>query len=56
MADTSAASSLVDFSGVNFNVISDSISSAVPSVLPIVLTIIGIRKTISVVMGLVRGA
>ena len=50
------ATSLVDFSSVKFDTISDSISAAVPSVLPVVLTIIGIRKTISVVMGLVRGA
>lgn len=54
--DASASTSLVDFSSVKFDTVSNSISSAIPSVLPVVLTIIGIRKTISVVMGLIRGA
>lgn len=52
--DTSKA--LVDFSGVDFSVISDGISSAVPTILPVVLTIVGIRKVISFAMGMVRGA
>lgn len=47
---------LVDFSGVDFTVVSSGISSAIPTALPVVLTIVGIRKCVSVVMGLIRGA
>lgn len=51
-----ASSVLVDFSDVDFTIVSGSIAGAVPSALPIVLTIVGVRKTISIVMGLIRGA
>lgn len=47
---------LVDFSGVDFTSIADSISASVPTILPVVLTIVGIRKTVSFVMGMIRGA
>lgn len=51
-----AVAPLVDFSGVDFTIVSGGISSAIPSVLPVILTIVGIRKVISFVMGMLRGA
>lgn len=51
-----AENALVDFTSVDFTVISDGIGSAIPSALPVVLTIVGIRKVISFVMGMLRGA
>ena len=46
----------IDLTGVDFSPIVSSIESAVPAVLPGVITIVGVRKTISFVIGSIRGA
>lgn len=51
-----AAKVLIDFSGVDFSAVTNSIASAIPTVLPIVLTLVGTRKVVSFVMGMLRGA
>ena len=51
-----AALATIDLTGVDFTPIVSSIESAVPAVLPGVITIVGVRKTISFVIGAIRGA
>lgn len=46
----------IDLTGVDFAPIVTSIESAVPAVLPGVITIVGVRKTISFILGAIRGA
>lgn len=49
-----AAESLIDLSGVDFSGLTATITSVVPIALPIVITLLGIRKGISFLMGMVK--
>lgn len=46
----------IDLSSIDFSPLTKAISDAVPVALPVVVGVVGIRKAISFVMGLVRGA
>jgi hypothetical protein len=56
MEPGAVAQTIVDFSSVDFSAITATISAGVPVVMPIVVTLVGLRKGISFVMGMVRGA
>ena len=45
----------IDLSGVNFDGLVTAITNAVPQVLPVVVTVVGIRKAISFIIGTIRG-
>lgn len=45
----------IDLSGVNFDGLVTAITEAVPQVLPVVVTVVGIRKAISFIIGTIRG-
>lgn len=49
------ASPTIDLSGVNFDGLVTAITNAVPQVLPVVVTVVGIRKAISFIIGTIRG-
>jgi hypothetical protein len=46
----------INFANLDFSAITQTIASGVPVVLPVVISMIGMRKGISFVLGLVRGA
>lgn len=52
---TGTAASLISLSGVDFTPLVASITAIVPEVLPVVVTVLGIRKAISFMMGCIRG-
>ncbi len=54
-ASGDGAESLIDVSSVDFSGLTSSITSMVPQVLPVAVTIIGIRKALSFMMGTIRG-
>lgn len=56
LATTSVTAPTLDLSGVDFSGLTTTIMSVIPAVLPVVVTIAGIRKAISFMMGMVRGA
>lgn len=56
VATTSVTAPTLDLSGVDFSGLTTTIMSVIPAVLPVVVTIVGIRKAISFMMGMVRGA
>lgn len=56
LASTSVTAPTLDLSGVDFSGLTTTIMSVIPAVLPVVVTIAGIRKAISFMMGMVRGA
>lgn len=56
VATTSTTAPTLDLSGVDFSGLTTTIMSVIPAVLPVVVTIAGIRKAISFMMGMVRGA
>ena len=47
---------LIDLSSVDFSGLTNTITAIVPIALPIVITLLGIRKGISFLLGMVRGA
>lgn len=56
LAAATTATTYIDMSSVDFSVVMDEIVGLIPQVLPGVFIILGIRKGISFVMGMVRGA
>jgi hypothetical protein len=46
----------INFANIDFSSITQTIASGVPVVLPTVVGLIGMRKGISFVLGLIRGA
>ena len=56
LATTSVTAPTLDLSGVDFSGLTTTIMSVIPAVLPVVVTIAGIRKAISFMMGMGRGA
>lgn len=51
----SASTALINLSGVDFTPLTQAITGIVPEVLPVVVTVLGIRKAISFMMGCIRG-
>lgn len=49
------AATAIDLTGVDFTPLTDAITAVVPQVLPVVVTVLGIRKAISFMMGCIRG-
>ena len=49
------SSPTIDLTGVNFDGLVSAITNAVPQVLPVVVTVVGIRKAISFIIGTIRG-
>lgn len=54
-ASAEAVSPKIDLTGVNFDGLVTAITEAVPQVLPVVVTVVGIRKAISFIIGTIRG-
>lgn len=45
----------IDLSGVDFSGLTSSITSLIPSLMPVIVSVLGIRKAISFLMGAIRG-
>lgn len=54
--ETTTPSTGINWGTIDISPITSAISAAVPSVLPAVIGIVGIRKAISFVMGMIRSA
>lgn len=54
--ETTTPSTGINWGTINVDPIVSAISDAVPAVLPAVVTIVGIRKAVSFVFGLIRSA
>ncbi len=55
-AGAGGATPIIDLSGVDFAPLTAAITQVVPQVLPVVVTVLGIRKAISFMIGCIRGA
>ena len=55
LAAEGAAQTVIDLSSVDFTPLTNAITQVVPQVLPVVVTVLGIRKAISFMMGCIRG-
>ena len=55
LAAEGAAQTVINLSGVDFTPLTNAITQVVPQVLPVVVTVLGIRKAISFMMGCIRG-
>lgn len=49
-------SAMIDVTGIDFSVLITEVTSLIPQVLPAVFTLLAVRKGISFLMGMVRGA
>ena len=54
-AEGGAVQTVIDLSSVDFTPLTNAITQVVPQVLPVVVTVLGIRKAISFMMGCIRG-
>lgn len=52
---TTTVSPTISLTGVDFSPLVNAITSIVPEVMPVVVTVLGVRKAISFMMGCIRG-
>lgn len=52
---TTTTAPTISLTGVDFSPLVNAITSIVPEVMPVVVTVLGVRKAISFMMGCIRG-
>lgn len=56
MDGTTAATTLIDVSNVDFSLVLSEMVALLPAILPVAVSCIAFRKGISFILGMVRGA